>query len=310
LADRGATRHRGTIGDPNAILEAARGCEVMVHAAAVADHRSAPRALYWVNVAGTENAALAARHAGCSRFVFVSCGDVTLCNADRVHWNEDRTLMGRPLDHHARSKLLAEETAVAAQQQGLETVALRPGVLWGPGDTTNLPRWCREGLAGGIRLLGRGDNLVCTTYIDNLVAAIDSAAEVELEGEQIFHVTDGEFQESREFFRGISEELGFPPPRASASYGLTYGLAWMRWRLGSGGAWPTDVIRRGRSTYLDHQKASRVLEYEPPVSVVEGMKALAAWVQERGGPKAVAEMGRAPATADSVDEQVAAAGGD
>jgi len=176
LAARGAQVRVGTIGDPNEVADAAKGAEVVVHAAAVASHRAAPEALAWVNVAGTENVVNAARHVGCARVVYVSCGDVSLVDADRVHLGEDAYATRRPFDGHARSKRLAEEVALSGSDHEIEVTAVRPAFLWGPGDTTNLPWICRWGMRGGLRLPGGGDNLFATTYVDHLVDAVLSAA--------------------------------------------------------------------------------------------------------------------------------------
>ncbi len=157
LAAAGARIVVGSVGDPNAIADAARGANVLLHAAAVPTHRAHPRALAWVNVAGTENALNAARKAKVDRFVLVSCADVTLINEDRVSWNEDKHLMRLPIDAHARSKRLAEEIAMSASSADVEVVAIRPAWIWGPGDTTELPELIREAEQnGGVKLVGSG----------------------------------------------------------------------------------------------------------------------------------------------------------
>lgn len=310
LAAAGAEVREGTVGDPNGVAEAARGCRVVVHCAAVGSHRASPRALRWTNVAGTENVVNAARHAGCERVVHLSCADVTLCNEDRVHWNERREGAGRPPDEHARTKRLAEELALAESGRGIEVAAIRPALLWGPDDRTHLPALVREALPGGLRLVGTGDNLLSTTYIDNLVDAILAAAEVEAAAGRVYYVTDGAFLDAREFFGQLSEAVGLPPPRSGPGYSVAYAMAWTRMRFGGEGWWPTDVIRRGRSTQFDQQNAMTDLDWEPRVTVEEGMSRLAEWAREVGGPRAIAGFYRPPAGADSVDAEVAAAGGD
>jgi len=310
LAEAGAEVHVGTVGDPNAVARAARGCDVVVHAAAVRSHRSARRALDWINVAGTENVIRAARHAGCERVVHVSCADVTLGNEDRVNWDEKRYLSKPPLDAHARSKLLAEELALAANGPGVEVTAVRPALLWGPGDHSALPELVREGRSAGLRLFGPGANLLSTTYIDNLVDAILAAAEVEAAAGRSYYVTDGEFMDAREFFEQLSRAVGLPPPRSGPPFWLAYAAAWVRARTGGAGPHPTDVVHRGRGSYFDHQSAVAELEWEPLYSVAEGMAQLAAWVGEVGGLDGVEALYRPPADASSVDAEVEAAGGD
>ena len=300
----------GDVGDPDSVVAAAEGCELAVHAAAIANHRASERALLWVNAAGTENVINATREAGVRRLVHISCSDVSLTNADRVHWNEARGPNHGPIDTHSRSKLLAEELVLANNGPAFETTALRPAWLWGPGDTTNLPMLCREGLHGGIRMVGGGKNLLSVTHIDNLVAAVMLALHAELAPGQPFYVTDGTFIEARELFVPLSAVLGLPAPRHGLPYALAWAAAQVTRAAGGAGPWPTDVIRRGRSTQFDQMRLVRDLGYEAPVSQDEGLRRLATWATSVGGAKGVAAMERAPASAQSVDAQVAGAGGD
>lgn len=288
LAASGARVFAGAVGDPNEIAAAARGCKLVVHAAAIASHRATPHALRWTNVAGTENVLNAARHVGVARIVHLSCADVTLSGEDRYGWNEDRTPHGALLDEHARTKRLAEDLALSAA--GIEVCALRPPLIWGAGDTTNLPAFCAEGLArGGIALYGDGRNLLATVHIDNLVdAVVDALAGGDVAG-RAYYVTDSEFLDAGEVFGMLSKACGLPPPRTSSvPLAVSLALAWTRERRHSEGAWRTDVVRRARSTQFDVSRASRDLGWKARVSVADGMSALAAWVTEKGGAKAIA----------------------
>jgi len=309
LARQGATVHRGGVGDPNEVAEAAAGAEVIIHAAAIATHRAAPRALDWVNVAGTENVVNAARHVGCARVVHLSCSDVSLADADRVHLGEEAYSTVRPFDAHARSKRLAEEVALSASGHGIEVTAIRPAWIWGPGDTTNLPWICRWGARAGLPLPGGGDNLFASTYIGHLVDAILEAAEVTAAVGRTYHVTDNVFVTAREFFGDLSRAVGLPPPRTGWPYPLARTLAEATRARRGLGPWPTDVVRLGRSTQLDVQRSVDDLHLPAQVDQAAGWVALGEWTRAVGGPPAIASLGRRPPDAASVDLQVAAAGG-
>lgn len=311
LRATGAEIFVGDIGDPNDVLRAAKGCRLAVHAAAVATHRAAERALTWTNVAGTENVLRAARHAGIARVVHVSCADVTLTNEDRVHWDEDRSSPRGLLDAHARTKRLAEEVALTTTAEGFEVCAVRPAFLWGPGDFTHAPALCREALEhGGLALFGDGTNLVASTYIDNLVDAITDALVATNVASRAYYVADADFLDARELYGMLSAALGLPKPRGGLPFEAAYALAWARERAGGTGPWRTDVVRRARSSQFDVQRATSDLGWKARVSVKDGMAALAAWTTTLGGPAALAAKERPPPTAASVDAQVAAAGGD
>jgi len=136
----GVERVVGDLEDPSALARAASGCDALVHAAGIADPTASAEAFGWAHVAGTENALNAAKHAGCRRFVHVSCADVTLHDGPRSFWNEEAQ-PSRPFGELARSKLQAEELVRVSGSRGFWTIALRPALVWGPGDTTHLPGW-------------------------------------------------------------------------------------------------------------------------------------------------------------------------
>ncbi|HEX4352121.1 MAG TPA: NAD-dependent epimerase/dehydratase family protein [Polyangiales bacterium] len=121
-----AELHVASLGDPNALAAAADGVEVLFHCAAENSPRAVASAFAWINVAGTENVINAARHVGVRRVVHLSCTDATMINRDRVSWRETQQMGQSPLDPLSRSKLLAEELALHANDASLQVCALRP----------------------------------------------------------------------------------------------------------------------------------------------------------------------------------------
>lgn len=278
IADAGRVRaHDGDIGDPNAIADAARGCDVIFVAVGLPLGRPADD-YRWLHVAGIENVLNAARHAEVPRVVLVSCGDVVLADEPRVHWDEKRDLSHPPIGPRARAIKLGEEIALSQSDATLAVTALRPGWLWGPGDR-RLAALVAEGKAGGIDLCGDGRNLVATTYVEHLAQAALLAAVSPSAPGQAYYVGDPEFLEIREFLGMLSRTLGLAPPRTGGPYPLR--RLWAS--LGRGALPLEEVVRRGRPTYFDTQKAATELGFEPKVSIDEGMKALAAWYAESGG---------------------------
>lgn len=297
-----------SLGDPNAIAEAAEGVDVIFHCASESSSRASARALAWVNIAGSENVRNAARHAGVRRLIQLSCADVTLANRDRLSWKETQQLGHAPLDAVSRTKLLAEELALQASDHRLEVCALRPAWIWGPGDTSTLPALCREAARGRISLCGGGDNLLATVYIDNLLDALLLAAAAPSVGGRAYHVLDGEALTAREFLDQLCGAAGLAAP-ARGAYALAYAAAWLREQLGLPGLWRCDVARRGRGTLYDGGAAVRDLGYEPKVGIEAGMRALATWVEQAGGAPALAQHARAPTGAQDIEGMIRLAEG-
>src|SRR5262245_51114840 len=73
--------------------------------------------------------------------------------------------------HYPPTKALAERAVLRANGPALATVALRPHLIWGPGDNRLVPRILARARAGRLRRVGRAVKLVDSTYIDNVADA-------------------------------------------------------------------------------------------------------------------------------------------
>jgi 2-alkyl-3-oxoalkanoate reductase len=294
-----------SLGDPNAIADAADGVEIIYHCAAENSPDAPQRTLAWINVAGSENVLNAARHAGVRRVVHVSCSDVTLVNRDRMSWKESRQLDEMPIDAVSHTKQLAEELMLAGSDRTLEVVALRPAWVWGPNDRRTLPMLCREAARGRVQLCGAGNNLVATTYIDNLIDALvlaATAAASDVAG-HAYHVLDGETLNAQEFLGQLCVALGLRKP-ARGIYAFAYGVAWIRERTGLPGMKRGEVARRGRSALFEAVAAARELCYSPNVTVEQGMQAVASWAAAIGGPSAIMATERKASSGAEVEDLI------
>lgn len=271
---RGFETARGDLADPNLLKAAANGCDAMIHAAGIADPAASEKALGWTHVAGTENALNAAKAAGCRLFVHLSCADVTLHDGPRSFWNEDR-VPTKPVGMHAQTKLEAEELVRVSGRADFATIALRPALVWGPGDLTHMPGWAEEAAHGGIRLVAGGKKIMATTYTANLAHAVERALAANVSTGNVYYVVDTELGLVRDFFGELSEALGWPKPRRGGPYW------WERLssRLGLSVLHPTQVLRRGHTSAFEMNRAKKDLGYEPVVARDQGMRELAAWFE-------------------------------
>lgn len=264
----------GDLADPNRLADAATGCDAVVHAAGIADPNADREALGWAHVAGTENVINAAKRAGCQRLVHISCADVTLYDGPRSFWNEEES-PPEPVGHLAQSKLHAEEIVRVSGTRSLRTITLRPALVWGPGDTTHLPRWKAEAEHGGVRLVSGGRKLLATTYTKNLVLGVARALEADVPSGSVYYIVDTELSVSREFFAELCKVLGLRGPKSGGPY--HWALALSRTPLSP--LHPTEVVRRARTSAFDASKAKQELGYEPSVTREEGMAELRAWFE-------------------------------
>jgi len=268
----------GDLADPNRLAVAADNCEVMIHAAGIADPAADRETLGWANVAGTENVINAAKKAGCRRMIHISCADVTLYDGPRSFWHEDEAPT-RPVGALAETKLYAEELVRVSGSRDLRTIALRPALVWGPGDTTHLPGWEAEAANGGVCLVGGGKKLLATTYTGNIVQAVLRAIEADVPTGSVYYVVDTELTVARDFFTELCQTLGWRAPRKGGP--RWWAMALCRARLSS--LHPTQVIRRGQTSAFDVSKAKTELGYEPVVTREQGMAELGAWARQMQG---------------------------
>jgi nucleoside-diphosphate-sugar epimerase len=299
----------GSIGHPQEIARAAKGCEVIFHAAGLPPGPAPARVLRWLHIAGSENVLRAARHEKVARIVHFSASEVSLTQEDRMHWDEKRVLPSAPVGLFAETKLMAEELMLSHSDDSLEVVALRPARVWGPGDVDGVARLAQAAQAGTFRLYNGGRNIVATTYIDNLLRAALSAAEAVNAPAHAYYVTDGEFMEARELFGRLLATLELGPAK-SGNYALAWLDASLKEKLGDGGAAMLELLRTGKSALFDLSAAVQDLQYEPRGTFDEKLAALAAWVEAQGGLAQVIAQKRPEASAADVDAQVQAAGGD
>ena len=101
-----------------------------------------------------------------------------------------------------------------ANGTALATVALRPHLVWGPGDNHLIPRLLERARSGRLRLIGGGHKLVDATYIENaasahVLAAEELARKARCAGRAYF-VAQGEPTPARELINGVLAAARLP----------------------------------------------------------------------------------------------------
>jgi nucleoside-diphosphate-sugar epimerase len=116
----------------------------------------------------------ACRRHGIPHLVHTSTPSVVSCGEDLEGVDESRPIARRFLAHYPATKALAEQAVRAADSPSLRTIALRPHLVWGPGDAHLLPRLVARRRAGRLRritLAGAAEKRIDTTYIDDAARA-------------------------------------------------------------------------------------------------------------------------------------------
>lgn len=182
LSDLDVRFVEGSITDVDAVREAMRDCDSVVHLAArgsVPRSLVNPRATHEVNASGTLNILEAARSQG-AYVVFSSSSSVYGANPVLPKTELDWT---RPLSPYGASKLSAEGYVLAYRAAfGMDTLALRFFNVFGPGQLPNhdyaavIPKWIFRMQRGeSIDVHGDGLQTRDFTYIDTVTSILADA---------------------------------------------------------------------------------------------------------------------------------------
>ena len=278
VADLGAEPVRGDLDDVGSLREAARGAELAFHAAARTPGSGSRAEFLRDNVEGTLGVLAACRDAGVRRLVHVGSEAGLRNGQPLVNVNETVALQPNSSAAYAASKARAEAEVLGFD--GLETVVLRPCMIWGRGDTTLLPSLVSAVRSGKFAWIGGGRQLVDATHVDNVVEGLVLAATKGRAGEAYF-VTDGRPVVFREFVTNLLATQGIPEPKRSMPSGLAKVAAVSGeavWELlGLRGAPPVDrmaVWVSGQECTIDISKARSELGYVPVRSLESGLAQL------------------------------------
>jgi len=280
----GATDILGSVSDRDAVARLVDGAEGVVHLAAKVSLAGDPAQFRAVNVEGTRTVLDEARRAGASRFVQVSSPSVAHAGSALSGVGAEPASPEHARGDYARTKAEAELLALAGDSDAMPVVAVRPHLVWGPGDTQLVGRIVDRARRGRLPLLDDGLALIDSTYVDNAASGIVAALHRAEHGHgRAFVLTNGEPRPVGDLLAGICLASGVQPPRWSvpASIARAAGSVIERvWAVRPGADEPpmTRFLAEQLSTahWFDQRETRRVLAWQPGVSIDEGLQRLAA----------------------------------
>ena len=292
LEARGVEHVQGDIRDPEEVLRAAEGCDAVFHVAAKVGIAGTRAEFEAVNVAGTDHVLRACEEQGVGRLVFTSTPSVVFGGGDLEGVDETQPYPDHYEALYPETKAEAERRVTAADGERLHTVSLRPHLVWGPGDTSLLPRVVAR--APRLRRIGPGGKLADISYIDDVVEAhlLAEAAlreRPEVVGGRTYFISSGEPVEIWTFVDALLEAAGRPPLRGRVPLRVARVAAWLAegvHRLGGGrgepflSAWVVEELTTHH--HFDIGRARAELGYAPRVGLDDGKRRLAAWIRDTG----------------------------
>lgn len=267
----------GDVTDPESLVRAARGTEVVFHLAAIT-RAARVRTFDRVHVEGTRNVLGAARQSGARRVVNVASQAVLFDGNDLVDADESWPYPTRFLDPYSRTKAEAEKLALDANGRGtVETTSLRPSWVWGAGDTTVLPNFVGLARGWGIPLPGGGEREESTAHVENVVDALVLAARAPTAAGRAYFITDGFSVTTREFLARQIRALGIEPVVRAIPLWIARSMAWCMDVPPSWVGLPVKLARLGVTMFATNRRfridrARRELGYEPRIGLDEGIE--------------------------------------
>ena len=285
----GVRQLRGDLADRDAVIAAcAGGFDAVLHNAAKAGAWGSYDSYHRANVMGTGHVLAGCREHFVPKLVYTSTPSVTHRathpveggTADTVPYGED---LKAP---YAATKLIAEKIVLAANDESLATIALRPRLIWGPGDNQLVPRLAERARAGRLRFVGDGLNRIDTTYIDNAAQAhfdaFDHLAPGAACAGRAYFISNGDPRTTRETINALLAAAGAPLVGKTLPFRLAYAIGvlceglWTVLPL-KGEPPMTRFLAEQLSTshWYDMAPATRDFGYVPKVTFDEGLRRLA-----------------------------------
>ncbi len=167
----GASCIQCDIRESASVLQAITDVDTVFHVAALAGIWGAWEDYYQINVLGTQNIIAACKENGVKNLVYTSTPSVVFNGDDIVNGNETLPYGKKILCNYQKSKIIAEKIILESNGGSLKTCAIRPHLVWGPGDPHLIPRLLDRGRKRELKKVGHCKNMVDISYVENVADA-------------------------------------------------------------------------------------------------------------------------------------------
>jgi 2-alkyl-3-oxoalkanoate reductase len=277
--------HVGDVRDRAFMESALDGVQRVIHCAARTGPWGPSAEYEATNVRALATLVRLARAAGVRRIVHVS--SITVHGNDvRGAADEDAPLREEP-NPYSRSKVVGEHVLQRLIEDGAPVTIVRPGWVYGPGDTASFGRFAQTIEAGRMIVIGRGDNHVPLVYVEDAARGALLAAEADGVPGRAYLLVNDERVTQREYLWAVADALGVPPPRRRVPYRLAVALGaaaeagWRAMRRES----PPPLTRfgvqlLGGENRFSIERARTELGFTPAVGLAEGVTRGVEWYRQ------------------------------
>jgi len=285
----GVRQFQGDILDSDRLIRSMQGYDTVFHVAAKAGIWGPRHEFEQINITGTRNVLGACFANGIRSLVYTSTPSVVFNRRDINGMDESCPYAKRFLCYYASSKAVAEQMVLAGNSDMLKTCAIRPHLVWGPGDPHLVPRLLERGKNRKLKIVGAGSNMVDISYIDNvadahILAAQNLDSHATAAGNAYF-ISQGEPVNLWNWINTLFARLSIPPVRKRIGAGSAYMLGtllegmFLLFKLDREPPMTRFLAEQlARSHWFSIARARRDLGYEPNISTAEGLERLVQWL--------------------------------
>lgn len=284
----------GDLTDAAVVDDACVGMDAVFHVAAKAGVWGSWESFYQPNVVGTRNVVAACKAQGVGRLVYTSTPSVVFNRKAISGEGEEMPYGQRWLCHYAHTKAIAEEEILNANSDDLRIVALRPHLVFGPGDPHLLPRVIESAVQGRLKIIGDGKCRVDVSYVGNVadahLNAFDAlATQSDVVSGNAYFISQGQPVELWPWVNQILKSLNHEPltqrmPLVLAFVvGASLEFIWRTFRCSGEPPLTRFVaVELAKDHFFNIQAARDQLGYEVVTSMDEGLKLTIEDLRKRG----------------------------
>lgn len=276
----------GDLTDADFLRNALDGADLVYHLASIHLEISVPDETYWrVNVEGVRRLLTMCHETGVKRVVHCSSTGVYGSTPEEFPSNEDSPC--HPQSIYERSKFEGERVVrEVVGETGLPVTVVRPGWVYGPRCPRTLKLFKAIG-SGRFLLVGDGRAVRQPVYVEDMVRALESAAESPCAIGETFVIAGPKTVTIKELTTAIARALGKPPVRLQAPYAVVWPAALGAELLGKVIGKEPPISRRSLKFFdgnaaFDLSKAQRVIDFKPETDLSDGLSRSLTWFRAEG----------------------------
>lgn len=285
LDEMGVIQKQGDLARYEDVEKALEGMDAVIHTASMVGMWGRYQDFYQTNVTGTENIIRACKKHHIKKCVYTSTPSVAFGNESLCGVDESVGYPEHYLSMYAETKAYAEKMMLMANSAHFSTVAIRPHLIFGPGDLNLVPRVVEAAKAGRLKIVGDGENLVDVTYVENAsmvhVMALEKLSPDSPIAGKAYFLGQGPIK-LWDFTNDLLVRSGLSPITKKIPFKLAYFIGLMIETvlklIGKFDIHPPMTrfvaLQLGKSHYYSHHNLEHDLGFKPKFTIKEGLDKL------------------------------------